>query len=713
MKKSLTNFRNTVASRVIVVVLIIIALLFASTVTSSLIYSSLMDTMFEKVADTGIGAFEVYIESLGYDKLASQIGCDLEYMNSFESRDAAALQAVCERDAKRRKDIDDNEEHITFTGTAGKVIYSTNGVFEVDQDLSSYPHIKKALAGSVGTDYVTNYDGAEIAYVTASPIKDLTGKMIGTISFTFDLSNSEFLDELTAKTNNQYTIFLDTTRIATTLKKQGTGERIVGDVANEAVIKTVKEQKKDFVDVLEIEGTKYASCYRPIFDGNGKYLGMIFSGEDVGTIYAASLEIRWICIGVVLLLGIFGVVITLRVIRKSVTEPLAEFTRLVDELEGCEIAKATAEIDIDTNDKTEVGHMARGLVGMSNSFANITNELVKTIESLAEGDLTVKYNRSFFRGDFSRIDAATQRIISSLNGAMSKVNISAAEVASGAEEVSSGAQALSQGSTQQASEIEQLSNIIKDITEKISSNARNATEASGLTNTTHDISLESQESMRNLSNAMLEINEVTSKMEKIVKTIDNFAFQTNILALNAAVEAARAGVYGRGFAVVAEEVRSLASKSADAAKETGDLIESTVQIVESGVMLAQETNDSFEKVVNLVDDITKKVESIADASNEQAMSVSHIATSVDEITKVVQTNSATAEESAAASEELSSISQVFKEIVGKFKVDQSRSYDESTTSAATPSQQSVSTPVRDEFSVNTDVSYSSSDDKYF
>ena len=257
-------------------------------------------------------------------------------------------------------------------------------------------------------------------------------------------------------------------------------------------------------------------------------------------------------------------------------------------------------------------------------------------------------------------------IISDLSGTMAEIQQSAVQVNSGAEQVSAGAQGLSQGATEQASSIEELSATVNDISEHIKKTAENTrlanTEAQ---NAGKEVS-HSDKQMQQMKAAMENINQKSGEISKIIKTIDDIAFQTNILALNAAIEAARAGVAGKGFAVVADEVGNLAQKSANAAKDTTMLIEETLQAVEQGTVLADSTAESLQRVVTGAGKVTELVNQIAEASVEQSRAVEQVSTGIDQISSVVQSNTATAEESAAASEELSGQANILNDLVGRF-----------------------------------------------
>lgn len=286
---------------------------------------------------------------------------------------------------------------------------------------------------------------------------------------------------------------------------------------------------------------------------------------------------------------------------------------------------------------------------------------------MAKGNMDVTIEMDY-KGDFAPIKTSMQRILFSLNDALTKISQSSEQVAGGSEQVSSGAQALSQGATEQASSVEELATTINEISVKIKENAQNAQKANDMVGETTEKLTFGNQKMEDLISAMNQITETSNRIGKIVKTIDDIAFQTNILALNAAVEAARAGAAGKGFAVVADEVRNLAGKSAEAVKDTTALIENAIQAISNGTTMADDTAESIRAVSVSAKLVSDLVNQIAQVSNEQATAVLQITQGVDQISGVVQTNSATAEESAAASEELSGQAQMLKQLVGHFKL---------------------------------------------
>ena len=277
-------------------------------------------------------------------------------------------------------------------------------------------------------------------------------------------------------------------------------------------------------------------------------------------------------------------------------------------------------------------------------------EEAELAEAVANGDLTITITP---RSDKDQLGYALKKMVAKNQNALSNINESAYQVMTSSSQVASASEALAQGSTEQASAIEEITSSITDIAEKTKVNATNATEASDLMHNAIDYVNKGNEQMEGMMSAMDDINKSSESISKIIKVIDDIAFQTNILALNAAVEAARAGDAGKGFAVVAEEVRNLAAKSAAAAAETAELIESSISKVEAGSKIADDTAQALVSIRDGVTQSEKIVNNIAEAKNYQATAVAQINQAINQVSQVVQTNSATSEECAAASEELS------------------------------------------------------------
>ncbi len=343
-----------------------------------------------------------------------------------------------------------------------------------------------------------------------------------------------------------------------------------------------------------------------------------------------------------------------------------------------QIADGNFFVTVDVRSKDEVGELAKAIkktVQRLSNYVLYIDEIAEVLTSIAEGDLTYSL-RNEYLGEFASIKEALLNISDSFNKTMANINNAAEQVSGGSMQVSGASQALSQGSTQQASSVEELSATIKEVNSQVKLNAEHAKTANNLSLQTVDNVERCSELMRNMLESMEQINSTSSNIAKIIKVIDDISFQTNILALNAAVEAARAGAAGKGFAVVADEVRNLATKSAEAAKTTTELIESSIKAVESGVKFAKKTATSLDQIVSDCNDSSKLIGEITVATNDQATAVMQITQGVDQISTVVETNSATAQQTAAASEELSSQAEMLKRMVSRFKLKGENGFDD-------------------------------------
>ena len=344
-------------------------------------------------------------------------------------------------------------------------------------------------------------------------------------------------------------------------------------------------------------------------------------------------------------------------------------TRPIYELE--ETAKAISNGNIQNNisyeSRDELGVLADSFRKTCEVLSAVIQDLSYLMNEMAKGNFDIRTNaENFYVGDFQPILSSIREMNRNLSSTLYRINEASDQVASGSDQVSSGAQGLSQGATEQASAVEQLAASINDISEQVNQTSQNAKLASEqVENAGSDLQISNQK-MEEMIAAMSEISDRSGEIGKIIKTIEDIAFQTNILALNAAVEAARAGSAGKGFAVVADEVRNLASKSAEAAQNTTHLIEGSMQAVDNGTKIAGSTAEALLSTVESTKNAVELVSKITRAAEQQANSIQEITQGMDQISSVVQTNSATAQESAAASEELSSQSQMLKELTGRF-----------------------------------------------
>lgn len=357
----------------------------------------------------------------------------------------------------------------------------------------------------------------------------------------------------------------------------------------------------------------------------------------------------------------------------SIVVALILATRISSPMKACaNRMKLLVEGDLETpmpqfKSRDETGMLARSTASLVEGLRVVISDIGYLLNEMANQNLDVHTtHEEVYVGSFQSILVSMRNMKTELCGAMRQVNHSAGEVSDASSQLSSSAQMLSQGTTEQASSVEELAERIGVISEQVRNTAKGAVEVRSQTHQTGEEVLLCNQKMQSLVEAMQRIQESSDEIEKILKTIDDIAFQTNILALNAAVEAARAGAAGKGFAVVAEEVRNLAGKSAVAAKNTSELIVNSTDAVHIGMGIAQNTADVLLGVVNSIQTVAEAIDEIAAVAEEQSDAVGQISEGISQISVVVQTNSATAEEGAAASEELSAEAASLKELVGQF-----------------------------------------------
>ena len=364
----------------------------------------------------------------------------------------------------------------------------------------------------------------------------------------------------------------------------------------------------------------------------------------------------------ILLIAAFIIYLT---IRNSVSRPLAPITAFFGKVSSTGDISLTQEdkavIEKYSAQKDEIAH----LIKSASTFVGRIDDVSKTMRAVADGDLS---SEVILLSDNDEMGVSLKTMTDNLNQMFSEINASAQQVSAGSKQVAHGSQALAQGATEQAASIEELSSAITEIASRTKENSETAEKAVHLADTIMDNAEKGSQQMETMTAAVKEINDASQSISKVIKTIDDIAFQTNILALNAAVEAARAGQHGKGFAVVAEEVRNLASKSAEAAKETGSIIENSIGKAELGSRIAGETASSLAEIVSGINESNQLINKIAKSSEEQSMEIAQINSGIGQVAQVVQQNSATAEESAAASEEMSGQSTLLQALISQFKL---------------------------------------------
>lgn len=347
------------------------------------------------------------------------------------------------------------------------------------------------------------------------------------------------------------------------------------------------------------------------------------------------------------------------ILRKLIVAPISRVKVVLNE-----IGQGHLKTRLRLTQKDELGEMARTLDDLSDS---LQQEVVMPLEKLAAGDLSFEV---IPRGSEDVLRQTIKKLGADLNHMMSDIIVASGQIENGSVQVSDSAQSLSQGATESAASLEEISSSMNVIDNQVSQSAQNANQADKLAVEARGAASAGNVQMGEMVEAMKEINVASQDIGKIIKVIDEIAFQTNLLALNAAVEAARAGQHGKGFAVVAEEVRNLAARSAKAAQETAELIESSTEKTSQGTKIAERTSTALEEIVGSITKVTDLIGEIAEASNEQAQGIAQVNVGLQQIDQVIQQSTATAEESAATSEQLSSQTAHLNSMLGHFVLKQ-------------------------------------------
>ncbi len=456
-------------------------------------------------------------------------------------------------------------------------------------------------------------------------------------------------------------IFLVDTRTDTIIGHQD--KEMAGKTLSEAdgeIYAYAAEQIQKNVSGLSVRDNMYIQV-ESVPDSDWQAVAYVSRSEVLASLRALTVIMTVVSI-LAILIAIF---LTILLVRNIIGKPVAELNHV-----AAKIADGELDQVISHSSNDELGELADNFgqtVVRLRDYVDYIDEISEKLHDIAQGDLTFTLSHEYI-GEFAKIKESLEGISMAFNETLGQINIAAGQVAEGSGYVSDGAQTLSQGAVKQTDAVEALAVHINEVSEGIQKTAAGARKASQISQDMGSGILESNDKMQNMNQAIQKISAKSAEIHNIIKTIEDIAFQTNILALNAAVEAARAGSAGKGFAVVADEVRDLAGKSSEAAKNTTTLIEQTVEAVEDGNKAAEDTTAALMAVVAQTEEVTELIEKIADYSAEQADAAEEVIHGIDRISDVVQSNMATAEKSAAASEELSSQANMLKELVAKFRL---------------------------------------------
>lgn len=552
-----------------------------------------------------------------------------------------------------------------------------NGKGSNGSDMSQREYYKQAMAGNTYISSTLISDVLNIpVLVVATKVNN--GQYNGTVSAALDADTfSEMIDKVTVgKSGYGFIIDKEGKIIAHKDREAVNNETNYIEMAKSdssyaktaAVIQNMTAGKTG-IQTVNFKGTDMTVSYTPIQGTDGWSIGIAAKQSEMMSGFYTSIGITF---GITVLFIVLSLVMAYR-IAVPIVNPIISLVKRIESLENGDLHSEIPQLDTGN----ELDTLSRSFTSTVNTLNSYIQEISFILTSLEKGDCTVATNQDY-KGDFVQIKNSLNRIIQNLNAVFSNIRESSVQVASGAGQISSASQALASGAAQQAATVEELNASVASVSDQAEQNAVNVEKATEFVKQASAGMKEGNTYMQKLDGSMKEIGAASEKISSITKVIEDIAFQTNILALNAAVESARAGEAGKGFAVVADEVRNLAAKSAEAAKQTADLIEHSVSAISEGEKLADETAQILRDVAEKAGLVEQAIQEIAAASNEQVQAIGQINQGLSQVSDVVQTNAATAEESSASSEELDAQAQTLSQEVVKFKLQENRQNNEDT-----------------------------------
>lgn len=637
---------------------VLIALIAVGASSITLSYNNTIATVNQMMGETAILAAErIQQELAGYKNVAMDTGCIPQLSDSLVSTE------------EKRAIID---ERVSMHGFQRGNLVGADGISIFDgNDYSDREYVQQAMKGTVyvSEPLISKVTG-DLSIMVAAPLYANGSRSSEIVGVVYFVPQETFLNDIVSsikvsKSSKAYMINKSGDTIADTTLDTITTQNIEREAQSDSSLRelaeihaNMRQGKSGFGSFHNSEGPRYAA-YAPVEGTDGWSVAVTAMKAD----YLANTY--------------FGMFINVAVIVISILASIAVALKLSSNISvpmrACaERMKLLTEGDLKspvppTQGEDETAELTRSTAEMVTGLNIIINDIGHLLNEMANKNFDiVSSHRDAYVGEFQSILSSMRNLKVELSGTMRQIDNSAGQVSNASGQVSVGAQTLSEGSIEQASSVEELAATINDISAGAKKTAGAAEEAGQLVGQAGAQLNVSIDYVQDLNSAMEKISTSSEEISKILAVIENIAFQTNILALNAAVEAARAGAAGKGFAVVADEVRNLATKSDEAAKATKELIESSITAVHAGSDVVNKVTESLQKTGQIAGNVTTQMDIVVEAVENQTTAIAQVTEGIDQISSVVQTNSATAEESAAASQQLSAEAASLKQLVDQF-----------------------------------------------